>query len=68
MYKMVVINVMTNQQWSSESQIVSDNELDEMKTIIKDNMKNLNYLEIGNIILPGDFVRNNCIISFVELG
>ncbi len=65
--QMVVEYVQTKHRWCGEVMEVTEAEFEEAKDAIKQNIKNLTYVELGDAIIPADFIRNQCVIRFVVL-
>lgn len=64
--QMIVMHVESGKQWSTGYTEVTTDKLGELKEFIKSNLSSLGYLEIDGDILPGDFVRNHCILRFLN--
>ena len=59
---MTITHVQSGRTWSGEATELTAEELEIINQGMKDNISSLNYIELAGTILPGDFVRNHCII------
>jgi hypothetical protein len=62
--QMVIRHIVTGEFWVGERVELTDLQAEEAKTAIKDNIDKLSFIELNDTILPGDFIRNHCIIRF----
>lgn len=65
-FKMCVTHVQSGSTWVGEESDVTLREFDKDIATIKDNLKEITVMQLGNVILPGDFIRNHCVIEFIE--
>jgi hypothetical protein len=61
---MVIQHVSTGKVWTGDVSEITEAQLEEAKTAIKENLGNLTYVELRETILPADFIRNQCVITF----
>jgi hypothetical protein len=66
--RMEIEHVQSGRKWIGEASDFTSEELEEAKQAIKENIKHITYVELGTDILPGDFIRNYCVIRFVDIG
>jgi hypothetical protein len=63
--RMIVKHVSSGLEYYGDaSDEITEKEFEEMKDYIKNHLSSITYLELNNTILPGDFIRNNCVIIF----
>lgn len=63
--RMVVTHVHSGKQWIGEwIELESEDEFQEAMAAVRENLSDIHYLGFGNITIPGDFIRNHCIIEF----
>ena len=62
--KMVIMHVVSGHIWSGDATELTEDELEQAKASIKDNIGNFTYIELGETILPGEFIRQHCVITF----
>ena len=65
---MRVTHVQSGIKWVGEESELTQEELDEAIDICKSNLKAVTSMQLGNAILPGDFIRNHCVIRFLVDG
>lgn len=66
--KMRVTHVQSGSSWVGEESELTQEELDAAMEVVKHNLKGINSMQLGNAILPGDFIRNHCVIRFLVDG
>jgi hypothetical protein len=59
-----VRHVQLGHKWHSEVVEVTQEEFAAATAVIKESLDKLTYLEMDGDILPGEFIRNHCVISF----
>lgn len=62
--QMEIKHVQSGQKWHSEPTEVTQEEFETADSAIKENISKLTYIELEGNILPGEFIRNHCIIHF----
>ncbi len=63
--KVILTHVQTGICWYGEEMEVDQDTFDTLKGQLKDNISNMQYFEAqGGTIVPGDFVRMQCVINF----
>lgn len=62
--KMVIMHVQSGKCWVGEQSEVSEKDLEEVKTSIKENLSSLTYIDVDGDIIPGEFIRQHCVIKF----
>ena len=62
--QMVVVHVQSGREWVGEQSEISVEDLEVAKNAIKEHIVKVNYIELAGYILPGDFIRNHCVITF----
>ena len=63
--RMVVTHVQTGKVWNGELVTAeSKEEFDEMVDAFKGNISQMTYMCFQDTILPGNFIRNHCVIDF----
>lgn len=68
LYKMVITTVehiRADSIWVSKLTEATQEEFEDTKNKFKQMLPNMTYLEIDDVILPGDFIRHHCYIKFV---
>lgn len=63
--QMRVVHVQTGRVWLTEAGDATQAEIDEMSAAIKETIAQLTFIEIDGDILPGDFIRQQCVIRFI---
>jgi len=63
----IVTHVATNRKFECALTEVTLEEMIAMVDEIKDSIADLTYLDVGGTILPGDFIRNHCVIEILKL-
>lgn len=63
--KLVVTHIQTGIKFDGGWQEIEPDGVSEVKSAIKDNLQELTYLELGDTIVPGDFIRNHCVIDIL---
>jgi hypothetical protein len=61
----VITHIQSGKQWTGEQQELTEDEFLDLKNTIIDNISYMRYVESAEgHILPGDFIRNHCVITF----
>lgn len=63
-YQIIITHVNYGTIAESEWREGAVGELDEVKDMIKHNLNEMEYLEIRDVIIPGELFRSSCVISF----
>lgn len=56
---------MTNKVWLNPPTEMTQAEVDEATEAIKEAIGELTYIEVDGDILPGDFIRQHCVLRFI---
>lgn len=62
--KMVIMHVASGHIWSGDDSEVTEDELEVAKNAIKEQLGNLTYIELRDVIIPADLIRQHCVITF----
>lgn len=67
--QVVITHVQSGKRWAGGAQALNDEELNDLKQMFKDNIGEMRYIvtDEGDL-LPGDFIRSHCVISFCTTG
>lgn len=66
--QMVITHVQSGKRWANDVQEVDEDTFLGLKNTMKDHLANMQYIESANgDILPGDFIRQHCVITFIKV-
>lgn len=66
--QMVITHVQSGKRWASEAHELTEDELFDMTYTMKNSLAHLQYVEsVNGDILPGDFIRQHCVITFIKV-
>lgn len=63
--KMQIIHVQSGSRWTGDASDLTEDELVLMQDSVRGSLKHVNYIELDGTILPGDFIRQQCVITFI---
>lgn len=65
--QMVITHVQSGKRWAGEQQELTEDEFDDVKDTITSNIGTMRYIESADgDILPGDFIRNHCVLTIIK--
>ena len=63
--KMVIHHMPSGHIWvGDESDEVTEEDFELVKTALKEQIANLTFIELGETIIPGELIRQHCVITF----
>lgn len=66
--QMVITHAHSGACWKGEQQDLTEDEFIDLKATITSNISTMRYIESADgDILPGDFIRNHCVISLRKI-
>jgi len=62
--QIIVTCVRTNAIFSGEIVDISPDEYESTFQSIKESLTNMSYIQLKDMIIPGNFLRNECVLQF----